>query len=55
MPGKVTKSDGHYKVTWGGKTTAKHTSKENAKHQMNLLRGVEHGWKPTKGGHKKSK
>ena len=26
-----------------------HTTKEKAQLQINLLRGVEHGWKPTTG------
>lgn len=46
MPGKITKTDG-YKTTWGGKTTAKKTTKEKAQAQLNLLRGKEHGWEPT--------
>lgn len=46
MPGHVAKVDG-YKTTWGGKTTAKKTTKKKAQSQLNLLRGVEHGWKPT--------
>jgi hypothetical protein len=47
MPGKVTKTDGGYKATWGGKTVAKNTTKKKAEAQQRLLRGVEHGWKPT--------
>lgn len=46
MPGQVAKVDG-YQTTWGGKVTAKKTSKKRAQSQLNLLRGVEHGWKPT--------
>ena len=46
MPVKVTKVDG-YKVTHGGKTSAKSTTKDKAEKQARLLRGVEHGWKPT--------
>lgn len=46
MPGKIVKTDG-YKTIWGGKTTAKHTTKKKAQSQLNLLRGVEHGWTPT--------
>ncbi len=46
MPGKIEKVDG-YKVKWGGKTTAKKTTKKKAERQMRLLRAVEHGWKPT--------
>jgi len=46
MPVKVEKVDG-YRVTHGGKTSAKRTTKTKAKRQANLLRAVEHGWKPT--------
>ncbi|MBU0959140.1 MAG: hypothetical protein KKB31_04300 [Nanoarchaeota archaeon] len=47
MPIKITKTNG-YKVTHGGKVSAKHTSKAKAEAQANLLRGVEHGWVPTR-------
>ena len=47
MPVKVTKTDGKYKVTHGGKVSAKGTTKEKAKAQERLLHGVEHGWVPT--------
>ena len=46
MPVKVKKVDG-YKVTHGGRVSAKSTTKKKAQAQANLLRGVEHGWKPT--------
>jgi hypothetical protein len=46
VPGVVAKING-YRTTWGGRTTAKKTSKKKAQSQLNLLRGVEHGWKPT--------
>jgi hypothetical protein len=46
MPGGVKKVDG-YRVKWGGRTTAKSTTKKKAQSQLNLLRAVEHGWKPT--------
>ena len=46
MPVKVRKVDG-YRVTHGGKVSAKSTTKKKAKAQANLLRGVAHGWKPT--------
>lgn len=46
MPGAVAKIDG-YSTIWGGKTTAKKTSKKKAQSQLNLLRGIKHGWKPT--------
>lgn len=46
MPGKIKKVNG-YRTTWGGKTTAKKTTKKKAQRQLNLLRAVEHGWQPT--------
>jgi len=46
MPGKISKVDG-YRTTWGGRTTAKRTTKRKAQSQLNLLRGIEHGWRPT--------
>ncbi|GAI11883.1 unnamed protein product [marine sediment metagenome] len=46
MPVKIKKVDG-YKVTHGGKVSAKSTTKKKAEAQANLLRGVAHGWKPT--------
>jgi len=46
MPYKMKKVDG-YRVTSPRRTHAKSTTKAKAKRQMNLLRGVEHGWKPT--------
>ncbi len=46
MPVKIKKIDG-YRVTHGGKTSAKSTTKTKAKRQANLLRGVAHGWSPT--------
>ena len=45
MPYKIRKVDG-YKVTSPHGTKAKHTSKRNAKRQVRLLRGVEHGMIP---------
>ena len=47
MPVKITKIDHKYKVTHGGKVSAKKTTRVKAKRQANLLRGVAHGWKPT--------
>ncbi len=47
MPVKVTKTKGGYRVSTPGGTKAKHTTKAKAKAQANLLRGIEHGWKPT--------
>lgn len=46
MPGYVAKVDG-YATRWGKHTTAKKTTKKKAQAQLNLLRGVEHGWRPT--------
>lgn len=46
MPVKIKKVDG-YRVTHGGKVSAKKTTKGKAMAQANLLRGVEHGWQPT--------
>jgi phosphosulfolactate synthase (CoM biosynthesis protein A) len=31
-----------------GKKVAEHDSEEKAKKQLNLLKAIEHGWKPTK-------
>jgi hypothetical protein len=47
MPEKVKKVRGGYQVSTPGGVKAKHTSKEKAEAQVRLLRGVEHGWKPT--------
>lgn len=48
MPYKI-KSIGKGKVKVVGPhgTKAKDTTKAKAKRQINLLQGVEHGWKPT--------
>lgn len=46
MPVKISKTNG-YRVTHGGKVSAKSTTAIKAKRQANLLRGIEHGWKPT--------
>ena len=47
MPVKITRTDHKYRVTHGGKVSAKKTTKTKAERQANLLRGVEHGWVPT--------
>ncbi len=47
MPVKITKVGGGYRVSTPHGTKAKHTTKAKAKSQARLLRGVEHGWKPT--------
>lgn len=46
MPVKTKKVDG-YRVTHGGKVSAKKTTKVKAQRQANLLRAVKHGYKPT--------
>ena len=46
MPVQVKKVNG-YRVSTPGGVKAKHTTKKKAQRQANLLRGVEHGWKPT--------
>lgn len=46
-PGGIQKNDGDFSVMWGGKKTAKHTTKKKAQGQLNLLRMIEHGGKPT--------
>ena len=45
-PVKIKKIDG-YRVSHGGKVSAKRTTKKKAQKQANLLRGVEHGFQPT--------
>lgn len=49
MPYAVRKRGNKYVVInkETGKTKGTHTSKSKAESQMRLLRGVEHGWKPT--------
>lgn len=46
MPTKIKKVNG-YQVSTPGGVKAKSTTKAKAKRQANLLRAVEHGWKPT--------
>lgn len=46
MPVKIKKTDG-YRVSTPGGVKAKSTTKAKAQRQASLLRGVEHGWKPT--------
>lgn len=46
MPVKVTKVDG-YKVSTPHGTKAKSTTYQKAQKQASLLRGIEHGWRPT--------
>ncbi len=47
MPVKIKKVDG-YRVSTPHGVKAKHTTEAKAKAQANLLRGIEHGWVPTK-------
>lgn len=48
MPVRISKSGSRYKVTHGGKVSAKHTTKAKAEAQARLLQAVEHNpnWKP---------
>ena len=46
MPVKIKKVDG-YRVSHGGKVSAKETTLKKAKAQKRLLDAVRHGWKPT--------
>jgi len=46
MPVAIKKTDG-YQVSTPGGVKAKGTTKKKAQRQANLLRAVEHGWKPT--------
>jgi len=46
MPVSIKRVKGGYRVTHGGKTSAKATTKRRAMRQANLLRAVAHGWKP---------
>ena len=54
MPIRIKKTNkGKFKVSHGGKVSARGTTKEKAESQARLLRGVAHGWKPT--GEKKKR
>jgi hypothetical protein len=48
MPIKVVKVRGGWSVVHGGKKSAKKTTKAKAEAQARLLRGIAHGWKPSK-------
>lgn len=49
MPVKLTKlPSGKVRVSTPNGVKAKSTTPANAKKQTNLLRAVDHGWKPTK-------
>jgi len=47
MPYKIRKTDSKFRVTSPSGVKAKGTTKRKAQKQVNLLRGVKHGWKPT--------
>jgi len=47
MPVKIGRRGSRYRVTHGGKVSAKGTTRRKAQRQANLLRGIEHGWHPT--------
>lgn len=47
MPVTIVKKGKKYTVSTPGGVKAKGTSKAKAKKQANLLRAVDHGWKPT--------
>lgn len=48
MPGKLVGTGKRkVKVTWGGRTVARSTSRAKGKRQLNLLRGIKRGWRPT--------
>lgn len=48
MPVKVTRRGSRYRVSHGGTVSAKSTTRRKATRQANLLRGLEHGWHPTR-------
>ena len=47
MPYTMKKTNSKYSVRGPSGVHAKGTTEKKAKAQMRLLRGVEHGWKPT--------
>jgi len=54
MPVKLRKlKGGRVRVSTPGGVKAKHTSMRKAKAQERLLRGIEHGWVPTRGKRKR--
>lgn len=55
MPVKVRKVKGGYSVKTPGGVKAKKTTKAKAEAQARLLRGVEHGFKPTGKSARKAK
>jgi len=49
MPVRVSRRGGRYRVSHGGKISAKATTKGKAMRQARLLHGLEHGWRPGRG------
>jgi hypothetical protein len=50
MPYSIHKrKGGGYRVKSPHGTKAKRTTKRKAKKQVNLLRGIKHGWRPRRG------
>jgi hypothetical protein len=49
MPVRVSRRGSKYRVTDAGRVTARGTTRRKAQRQANLLRGVAHGWKPSRG------
>ena len=47
MPVKIARRGSRYRVSHGGRVSAKGTTRAKARRQANLLRGIEHGWHPT--------
>ncbi len=48
MPYKMSKTkSGEYKVSGPSGIHSRNTTEAKAESQMRLLRGIEHGWKPT--------
>lgn len=47
MPVTIRKVGGRYRVLTPGGVKARGTTKAKARAQARLLRGVEHGWRPT--------
>ena len=54
MPYAIRKSDLKFRVvnTETNKVKGTHSSRDKAERQLRLLRGIEKGWRPTKGGKK---
>jgi len=48
MPVRVRKVAGGYRVSHGGRVSARRTTRAKAQRQANLLMGIAHGWRPTR-------